>query len=459
MKRCIDTINTSLSSWSPESRGFLAKLVRNIEEGQIIYWTQGLCPNHEKSLALGGRGLEGLDRESCPSANFNDRVLKPIAASLGAKMVYCNIRDVCIRDGVNCLPATTEEAKRLAEVIGVIAKLAHQKTSKFIFQNCGGKSIKMTLIPKIKKVESSAPTIVFVNEDSYHLSFYDYLCNRCFFTRELQEYRIYLDLQNMYEDLKKAAGDDPMPFTFDELLNWASPLVMVVDHRNKTPEKMEVLQNEWTAKGLVKIAPLHRSFEIKRLKEKLEMLTEASDDTAEQKKDLEMEITRLESETLEERNQRKEEEDRKKEEAATVAKAERDRNRAEKEAEEAQRAERAAAKALERDAKWTAEVDASIESMLDGGVTFKKIASKLGNGLTENDIKNRWHRKLKKSSGIIKPFVQSGVPSSISWTEDVDATIVRMRTDGDSFPKIASELGNGLAENDIKNRWYRHLRK
>jgi hypothetical protein len=74
-------------------------------------------------------------------------------------MVYSNIRDVCIReerdgrDGRNCLPATTEEAKRLAEVIGVIAKLAHQKKSKFIFQNCGGKSIKMTLIPKIKKVE------------------------------------------------------------------------------------------------------------------------------------------------------------------------------------------------------------------------------------------------------------------------------------------------------------------
>ena len=45
------------------------------------------------------------------------------------------------------------------------------------------------------------------------------------------------------------------------------------------------------------------------------MLTKSSDDTAEQEKDLEMEITRLESETLEERNQRKEGEDRKKEEA------------------------------------------------------------------------------------------------------------------------------------------------
>jgi hypothetical protein len=78
---------------------------------------------------------------------------------------------------------------------------------------------------------------------------------------------------------------------------------------------MEVLQNEWKAYGRSKIAPLHRSFKIKQLKKKLEMLTESSDDTGEQEKDLGMEITRLESETLEERNQRKEEDDRKKEEA------------------------------------------------------------------------------------------------------------------------------------------------
>jgi hypothetical protein len=129
-----------------------------------------------------------------------------------------------------------------------------------------------------------------------------------------------------------------------------------------------------------------------------------------------------------------------------------------KEAEEAQRVAKAAAKAAGRDAKWTAEVDASIECMLNGGDTFKKIASKLGNGLKENDIKNRWYVHLKKSSSIIKPAVPGGFPSRFTWTADVDATIVRMRADDISFPKIASELGNGLSTNDISNRWNRFLK-
>jgi hypothetical protein len=117
------------------------------------------------------------------------------------------------------------------------------------------------------------------------------------------------------------------------------------------------------------------------------------------------------------------------------------------------------AKAAERDAKWSAVVDASIESMLDGGVlSFSKIASKLGNGLKTQDITNRWYNHLKESSGITKPAVQPGFLRRITWTEDVDATIVRMRTGGESFPKIASELGNGLASHAIMNRWNRHLK-
>ena len=78
---------------------------------------------------------------------------------------------------------------------------------------------------------------------------------------------------------------------------------------------MEVLQNEWEAKGLVKIASFLRALEINWLKRKLEMLTVEPNDTTVQKIDLEMEITRLETETLEEARQRKEDEEMKKEEA------------------------------------------------------------------------------------------------------------------------------------------------
>jgi hypothetical protein len=138
LERCIHTIDTSLSTWSQESHEYLAEIAKNIKEWEIIYWVQGLWPNPEKSLALGKRGLEGLDRAIFPSANFNDRILKPVAARLHAKMVYCNIRDVCIRDGVNCLPATHEEAKRLAEVISVIAKLVHQKKPNSSFRTAVG---------------------------------------------------------------------------------------------------------------------------------------------------------------------------------------------------------------------------------------------------------------------------------------------------------------------------------
>ena len=51
---------------------------------------------------------------------------------------------------------------------------------------------------------------------------------------------------------------------------------------------------------------------------------------------------------------------------------------AEKEAEKAQRV----AKAVERDAKWTADADATIVRMVGGGSTYSKTASELGNGLT-----------------------------------------------------------------------------
>jgi hypothetical protein len=144
------------------------------------------------------------------------------------------------------------------------------------------------------------------------------------------------------------------------------------------------------------------------------------------------------------------------EEAKRAAKAaERDRKRAEKEAEEeAQRA----AKAAQHDAKWTADVDPTIERMIGGCSYYSDIALELGSGLKKHDIGNRWTGHLKELSGIIKPAVQAGRRSSITWTAEDDATIVRMRTDGFTFAKIASELGNGLTNSDIKNRRTRHLK-
>jgi len=55
----------------------------------------------------------------------------------------------------------------------------------------------------------------------------------------------------------------------------------------------------------------------------------------------------------------------------------------------------AAAHAAKRDAKWTEEVDASIEGLIKDGVSYAKIASKLGNGLSKGIVEKRWNRHLK----------------------------------------------------------------
>ena len=103
------------------------------------------------------------------------------------------------------------------------------------------------------------------------------------------------------------------------------------------------------------------------------------------------------------------------------------------------------------------EDDATIVRMIDEGSTYDKIASKLGKDLKRMDIINRWTRYLKESSGITKPAVPRGKKSCITWTVEDDAAIVRIRADNISFTKTASKLGNSLTNNDIMNRWNRHL--
>jgi hypothetical protein len=74
--------------------------------------------------------------------------------------------------------------------------------------------------------------------------------------------------------------------------------------------------------------------------------------------------------------------------------------------------------------KWTAKDNATIVRMIGGGSSYSEIASKLGKDLNRGDICYRWIDHLEESSGIIRPAVQLGEQSCITWTADVDAAIV-----------------------------------
>ena len=232
------------------------------------------------------------------------------------------------------------------------------------------------------------------------------------------------------------------------MLEWAQTLDGIKDHSNTPAETTNAYDADYKKRCVIRGANFHRSKRLKWLHNCLvnlnvDLKLARNEALHERVTALEIEIdvmkadkNVLESQTAEQcvaayaleeaqRVAKIAERDRKRaenetEEAQRVAKiaakiAKRDSKRAEKEAEdEAQRVAKAAAKAAERDAKWTGEVDASIESMINGSVSFSKIASKLGNGLSTNDIKNRWYDHLKESSGITKPLVKPGPKSSIT---------------------------------------------
>jgi hypothetical protein len=67
----------------------------------------------------------------------------------------------------------------------------------------------------------------------------------------------------------------------------------------------------------------------------------------------------------------------------------------------------------------TADEDQAITHMIADGSAYANIASELGNGLKMSDINNRWNQCLKKSTVIIKPPVQTGRHSSITWTAEL----------------------------------------
>jgi shikimate 5-dehydrogenase len=64
----------------------------------------------------------------------------------------------------------------------------------------------------------------------------------------------------------------------------------------------------------------------------------------------------------------------------------------------------------------TAGDGATIVSMIAGGSSYAEIASALGKGLKPKYISNRWQNRMKEWSNIIKPTVQPGRHSSITWT-------------------------------------------
>ena len=198
-QRCIDEVTELLSSWSVEKLDYLIKVIENIPEGATIFWCQGLCDFYDKSLALGESNLDTVERKKCPSANTYDHLYKPLAVLLNAILVFINIRNLCKRtaDGKNCMPATPDEAETMAKVICSVAELVRSLNGKFILNICGGSGLETMLLGKIRKEKSLADTITFVIKGSYHLSYYSYFNQRNFFTKELQQFRIFCALQEM----------------------------------------------------------------------------------------------------------------------------------------------------------------------------------------------------------------------------------------------------------------------
>ena len=130
---------------------------------------------------------------------------------------------------------------------------------------------------------------------------------------------------------------------------------------------------------------------------------------------------------------------------------------------ECKRAEKEANLTTKRERKeadhttWTAEINEAIMRMIVDSSIYTNITSGLGNGLKRSGINHRWNYSSKKSTGIIKPPVQAGWHSSITWTVEVDKAITCMIADNSTYTNIALELGNGLNRSEIFNRWKKCL--
>jgi len=401
-EKCINTIDNKLATFPACVRGDFIERARTAVIGDKFYWCQGLCDYHTKSL-MSGETLEDVDRSKCPSAQFSDQILVRIAQTLATGIMFCNFwgKCKCKPDGNNCMDPTPEEAIKIVEVIIAFARLADALRGAIVLQICGGKQASCIMLPKLKEsMKASGVGIIILNENSLHMSHYGRINPRVFFTKELQQYLVYKDFHQLHLSLGKALKQlktmgilEDSTITFSQMLEWAQPLDGIKDHSNTPAETTNAYDADYKKRCIIQGANYNRSKRLKWLNNHLVNLNvdlELARNEASHERvtalEIEIDVMKADKNVLESQTEEQRVDAYALEEAQRVAKiAECDRKHAEKEAEEAQRVAKAAVKA----AKWSAEVDALIESMIDGGVSFAKIASKLGNGLLTNDIKHR----------------------------------------------------------------------
>jgi hypothetical protein len=140
---------------------------------------------------------------------------------------------------------TPEEASNIVDVIIALARLADALRGLVVLQICGGKAASKVMLPKLKKrMNSSGVGIIILNENSLHMSHYGRINPRVFFTKDLQQYRVYNDFLNMHVSLVevsnqlKTMGILDSTITFSQMLEWTHPLAGIKDHSHTPAETM-----------------------------------------------------------------------------------------------------------------------------------------------------------------------------------------------------------------------------
>jgi hypothetical protein len=124
-----------------------------------------------------------------------DCVPEKIAHTLGIKITVWNIRGECKRtpDEKNCVDSKPEEAIKIVEIIIALARLADALRGAIVLQICGGNAASRVMLTDMnKRMESSGIRIMILNVKSLHMSKYGHINPRVFFTKDLQQYYVYM---------------------------------------------------------------------------------------------------------------------------------------------------------------------------------------------------------------------------------------------------------------------------